>query len=242
MSATMKTNSALIGIFLIGSLTSSGAGFEKSKIKGSSGRDLAYFLLRPVATEAGKKHPLVLALHGAGGRKAKDWVKNCYANKVLSSVTMRKKYPCYVVAPNVTGKDNWTGDRLADVFELVGQLQKKFPIDADRIYVTGQSMGGYGTFAAIVSRPKFFAAAVPVCGGNRPANAKAIAKVPIWVFHGEKDTRVPVARSREMVDALRKASGTPKYTEFPGVGHGAWTPAYDKGELWKWMFAQRKGT
>ena len=234
----MKTNSALIGIFLIGSVASFGAGFEKSKIKGSSGRDLAYSLLKPVATEAGKKHPLVLALHGAGGRKAKDWVKNCYANKVLSSETMRKKYPCYVVAPNVTGKDNWTGDRLADVFELVGQLQKKFPIDADRIYVTGQSMGGYGTFHLLAQEPKLFSAGIPVAGGGNPGAVRDYKKVALWVFHGAKDPVVPVSQSQAMVEALKKARSEVKYTEFPDADHGIAGNVYNDEKVHEWLFEQ----
>ncbi|MEM7012387.1 MAG: prolyl oligopeptidase family serine peptidase, partial [Verrucomicrobiota bacterium] len=113
-------------------------------------------------------------------------------------------------------------------------------IDSKRIYVTGQSMGGFGTFAAIVQRPDLFAAAVPVCGGHQPENAEKIAGVPIWVFHGAKDTGVPVKLSRDMVEAIRKAGGDPKYTEYPNVGHNAWTPAYATAELWEWVFEQRK--
>ncbi|MFP6904279.1 MAG: prolyl oligopeptidase family serine peptidase [Verrucomicrobiota bacterium] len=215
-------------------------GFEKTEFKTPSGRAIRYLKLDPAKMEPGKQYPLVLALHGAGGRGQRNWEKNCYANAVLAKPGMREKYPCFVVAPTVDRGQSWSGDRLRDVFELIGKLQQDLPVDPDRVYVTGQSMGGYGTFQALVERPKLFAAGAPVCGGNNPANAGKISAVPIWIFHGAKDTAVPVTRSREMVEALKKAGGEPKYTEFPKTGHGAWTPAYNSAALWAWMFSQRR--
>lgn len=214
--------------------------FEKTEFKTASGRGLRYAILRPTKVDTDRKYPLVITLHGIGGREAKNWERNCCANSVLAKPAMREKYPCFVVAPTCDKRSFWAGERLADVFELVEHLQKELPVDSDRTYVTGQSMGGYGTFAAIVNRPKLFAAAAPVCGGNNPANAAKIAPIPIWIFHGAKDGTVPVARSREMVEAIRKAGGKPKYTEFPNVRHAAWTPAYANEELWQWMFNQRR--
>jgi predicted peptidase len=212
---------------------------EKREFKTASGRTLRYAIFYPIATDTDTKYPLVITLHGIGGRGAQNWERNCYANTVLAKPEMRTKYPCFVVAPTCDKPSFWAGEPLAAVFELIDRLQKVLPIDPDRIYVTGQSMGGYGTFAAIVQRPNLFAAAVPVCGGNKSANAPKIAHVPIWVFHGAKDGTVPVARSREMVEAIEKAGGKPKYTEFPTVGHAAWTPAYENNDLWEWIFNQR---
>jgi predicted peptidase len=101
-------------------------------------------------------------------------------------------------------------------------------------------MGGYGTWHALALRPGFFAAAVPVCGGADLKSAEKIKDVPIWVFHGDKDNAVPVARSREMVEALKKAGGSPKYTEYPGVGHNSWDKAYADPEMFAWLFAQKR--
>lgn len=215
-------------------------GFEKTKYQSDSSRTLDYALLKPQKVEAGKKYPLVLALHGAGGRGNKNWQRNCLANNVLSRPDMRTRYPCFILAPTVPKQGSWRGESLDDVLELVGKLLKKLPVDPGRVYVTGQSMGGYGTFEAMARRPGLFAAGAPVCGGNQASNAKKMASIPIWVFHGEKDRVVPVARSREMVEAIKKAGGKPRYTELPGVRHNAWTPAYNNAELWKWMFAQER--
>jgi len=213
---------------------------EKTTFPATSGRSLRYWILRPAETGAKREYPLVITLHGIAGRGARNWERNCYANSVLAKPAMRKEYPCFVVAPTVEKPRFWTRGPLADVFDLIEHLKKELPVDPDRIYITGQSMGGYGTFEAIVRRPDLFAAAAPVCGGNSPTNAKKIAHVPIWVFHGAKDPTVPVARSREMVEAIQKAGGKPKYTEFPNVRHAAWPPAYNNQDLWRWMFKQNK--
>lgn len=112
-------------------------------------------------------------------------------------------------------------------------------VDKNRIYVTGLSMGGFGTWDIIVRRPKLFAAVVPICGGDE-AQAARIARIPIWAFHGGKDRTVKPLRSRNMVDAIKKAGGKIKYTEYPKVGHFAWTPAYRDPEMFAWLFAQKR--
>ena len=212
----------------------------KTTFQAASGRGVRYWILSPAEVGADRKYPLVVTLHGIAGRGARNWERNCHANSVLAKPAMRKEYPCFVVAPTIDKPNFWTAGPLADVFDLIEHLKKELPVDSGRIYVTGQSMGGYGTFEAIVQRPDLFAAAAPVCGGNKPVNAKRIAHIPIWVFHGAKDRVVPVARSREMVEAIRKAGGKPQYTEFPNVRHAAWPPAYNNEDLWRWMFKQNK--
>ena len=124
--------------------------------------------------------------------------------------------------------------------ELLDALPKEFSIDRKRIYVSGLSMGGYGTWDILARRPEHFAAAAPVCGGADEATAAKIAKIPVWAFHGAKDTVVKPSRSQNMIAALKKAGGTPKYTEYPDEGHGSWCPAYRNPELFKWLFAQKK--
>ena len=123
---------------------------------------------------------------------------------------------------------------------MVDAMQKEFSIDADRIYVTGLSMGGFGTWDVIQRHPERFAAAVPICGGGDPAHAEQIAQVPIWAYHGDNDAVVKVERSRDMIAAIKDSGGTPRYTELPGVGHDSWTAAYTSPDLYAWMFAQTR--
>lgn len=128
--------------------------------------------------------------------------------------------------------------RLA--LELTDATLKELPIDPERVYVTGLSMGGYGTFDALVRRPDLFAGAIAVCGAGDPSKAKSIAHIPVWAWHGDKDTAVPVQGSRDMVEALKKAGATPKYSELAGVGHNSWSPAYADKDFWPWLLAQKR--
>lgn len=193
---------------------------------------LQYKLIPPTTIEEGTEYPLVLCLHGMGG--------GTHAEAVLAK---RKTDPCFVLVPRIDSKEmSWTWNRtlgMPYVFEAIDAFVKQYPIDTDRIYVTGQSMGGRGAWGAIAMRPDFFAAAVPVCGGWKTEDATKIKDIPVWVFHGDADAVVPVKFSREMVKAIQDVGGKPKYTEFEGVNHNSWVNAYDTEELWEWMFAQR---
>lgn len=219
-------------------------GFRNSVFQGPDGRTLRYALLKPTGLEQGKRLPLVVALHGVGGRGKDKWVGNCFANGVLAKAAMRKKFPCFVLAPTVKKTEKWGGDPIVDLIALIEKLSKDLPIDADRIYITGQSMGGAGTYAAIFVKPDLFAAAVPVCGRSSVEDgvglAKKIARVPIWSFCGDRDARVRVESNREIFKALKNAGGSPKYTEYPKVGHNAWTPTYNNEAVWTWMFEQKR--
>jgi len=172
----------------------------------------------------------------------------------FSSDENRNEFPCFVVAPQCPEGKRWVevdwGDDRHDfddrpsetmqlVIELLAALPKEFSIDADRLYVTGLSMGGFGTWDIISRFPDKFAAAAPVCGGGDEKLAGKIAGVPIWAFHGDKDTVVKPSRSRNMIAAIKEAGGRPRYTEYEGVGHDSWVRAYADPELMKWMFAQR---
>jgi predicted esterase len=126
------------------------------------------------------------------------------------------------------------------VLDALAATQKAYHIDPARIYVTGLSMGGYGTWDIIARKPNLFAAAVPVCGGGDPATAPKIARVAVWAFHGGNDGVVPTVRSRLMIDALKAAGAAPRYTEYPGVGHDSWNKAYADPELVEWLFAQHR--
>ena len=215
-------------------------GFVQTEYKDSKGTQLRYAILKPAKIKDETKYPLVVSLHGSGGRGSKKWQGNCAANKVLSQPAMRQKYPCYIIAPTVNRNQRWSGAPLTALIELIKTSLKKHPIDPARIYVTGQSMGGAGTYSAILKEPHLFAAAVPVCGRGQPDLAKKIVHLPIWIFHGEKDSVVPTRHSQEMVEALKKAGGKPIYTEYAGVRHNSWTPAYAEEKLWAWLFEQKR--
>lgn len=230
---------------------------EKKVYQDADGKTLPYRLFVPKDYDANRKYPLVLFLHGAGER-GDDNEKQLLHPDVLNLVTAKHaaKHPCFVVAPQCPAGAKWvdvnwwqkphhqTPDKPAEsarlTLELLDALAKQYSIDANRIYVTGLSMGGYGTFDLLVRRPDYFAAAVPLCGGADDARAKDFAHVPLWIFHGDKDGAVPVDRSRSVVEALKKAGAEPKYTEYKGEGHLIWKRAYAEPELAEWLFAQAR--
>jgi len=224
----------------------------------TAGTTLPYRLLVP-AGHVGKKLPLFLAMHGAGGRgddNEKTIKHSPWALHTMASESVQKANPCIVVAPQCPNGKRWvdvnwnkcvystediaiTAEQTA-VFELLQAVIKKTDADPARIYVGGFSMGGYGTWDLIGRFPDTFAAAVPVCGGAPTNTAKAMKDVAVWAFHGDKDTVVPPKGSEAMVEALKKAGGAPTYTVFEGVGHNAWTPAWTKPDLVQWLFEQKK--
>ena len=214
--------------------------------KDAGDAELKYGWLAPLRASAGEKYPLVICLHGAGGAVR--------ASAVLARPEMREKYPAFVMVPAAdlpftwamndairrAGKPAPSAEKLPVLIAAVRALLKTEAIDPARIYITGQSMGGVGSWGAIARHPELFAAAVPVCGAWRTEDAAKMAAVPVWAFHGETDPTVPVQFSRDLTAAITKAGGTAKYTEYPGVGHDSWTRACDEPELWPWLFAQRR--
>lgn len=234
-------------------------GFEGRMFKNDKDEALGYQFLLPQAVAENRagdeKFPLVIFLHGAGERGTDLSKVLIHGVRTFATDEMRKKHPCFVIAPQCPAEKKWVevdwsldshtmpetnSDSLRLTLELVESLQKRFPIDANRLYVTGLSMGGYGTWDLIQRFPDRFAAAAPVCGGGDPAHAKRIAKLPVWAFHGAKDTAVKPVRSREMIAAMKSAGGEPNYTEYPDVSHNSWVNAYGTPELYDWMFAQKR--
>jgi predicted peptidase len=123
---------------------------------------------------------------------------------------------------------------------LLDSVTRHYRVDKKRVYLTGLSMGGYGTWALAAAHPEKFAAIAPICGGGNPADAPKLAKLPIWVFHGGKDTTVPLQRSQEMVDAIKSAGGDPKFTIYPDAGHDSWTETYNNPEFYQWLLSQAR--
>src|SRR5262249_6046448 len=132
--------------------------------------------------------------------------------------------------------DSSDGERAMRVLDVV---MKQYKVDPKRIYLTGLSMGGMGTWSLAVKHPDKWAAIVPICGRGDPKQAATIKHIPCWCFHGDADKAVPVTGSREMIDALKAAGGNPKYTEYPDVGHNSWDKAYGTPELYEWLLKQQ---
>jgi predicted peptidase len=228
---------------------------EKKTFTDAKGGKLPYRLMKPEGYDARKKYPLVVFLHGAGERGDDNEQQLLHGVAEFARAENREKYPCFLVAPQCPKDQKWAdvdwsseSHKIAKepsepgrlVLELIAALEKEYGIDARRIYLTGLSMGGYGTWDLLARRPDLFAAAVPICGGGDEAMAAKIAKVPVWVFHGDRDPAVKVTRSRNMVKALEEAGGHPRYTEYAGVAHNSWDRAYGDPEMMKWLFEQKK--
>lgn len=228
---------------------------DKAVYEDATGKRLPYRLLKPLDIEAGNTYPLVVFLHGAGERGNDNEKQLVHGVPQFAAKETREKYPCFLIAPQCPVEQKWVevdwgarthsqpkemGDAGRMVLELIAQTMKDKPIDSKRVYITGLSMGGYGTWDLIARKPDLFAAGAPVCGGADESTAKKIKDMPIWVFHGGKDGVVKPARSRNMVEALKQAGGKPKYTEYPEVGHNSWVNAYKDPEFYKWLFTQKR--
>ena len=217
---------------------------------------LPYRLWVPKDYDAAKKYPLLVYLHGAGERgldNEKHIAKNG-APKLIGD--LQEKQACFVLAPQVPDGKRWVevhwGEKEAHkmpgepsepmrlLMQLLDELPKDFSLDANRFYLTGLSMGGFGVWDLLVRRPQMFAAAIPICGGADNDTAQQIKHIPIWTFHGDVDTVVWPARTRDMVGALQALNAPVKYTEYPGVGHNSWDKAYAEPGLFDWLLAQRK--
>jgi predicted peptidase len=229
---------------------------SKGIFKGTVGT-IPYQLLGPKSIEEGKVYPLVLCLHGAGGRGNDNKGRGSQAFRELRRLVHRGKLNAFLLMPQCPKGKKWVNvewrdgsyeldkvpqsDELKLVTELLKDVLAKRPVDKARIYVTGQSMGGFGSWDMVMRYPNLFAAAVPVCGSGDSRFTAALVDMPIWAFHGAKDTTVPVSGSRDMVKALRELNNKRlKYTEYPDVGHNSWQPTWKEEELIPWLFKQKR--
>lgn len=227
--------------------------FEAGHVTGST---VSYRLLHPVSPRPGTRYPLVLFLHGAGERGDDNQVQVRYLPTWMAEAERRRRYECFLVAPQCPAGRLWVetpratdraaprqppGPILQAVIDMLDELTARLPVDTNRLYITGLSMGGFGSWELGTRLAERWAAVAPICGGGDELYADRLRDVPVWAWHGAKDDVVPVDRSRRMIEAIRAAGGTPLYSELPGVGHDSWTPAYTgpKGLL-DWLFAQRR--
>jgi predicted peptidase len=199
---------------------------------------LGYLLYLPDAYATGDADwPLVVFLHGAGERGDDlELVKKHGPPKLIAH---GEKLPFIVVSPQCPAGGWWT-NQVEALDALLDMVVRRCRVDEERIYVTGLSMGGFGTWALAFAQPDRFAAIAPICGGGDPDAAERIAHLPVWVFHGARDNVVDLEESRAMVDALKAAGGAPRFTVYPDAGHNSWTATYENQELYDWLLRQRR--
>lgn len=197
-----------------------------------------YWLFLPEGYgERQQQWPMILFLHGAGERGSDlKKVKKHGSPKIVEN---RKDFPFIVVSPQCP-KDDWWTDKVEVLINLLDDIVARYDVDTERIYLTGLSMGGYGTWDLSCRYPERFAAIAPICGGGSLGRACNLKNVPVWAFHGAKDKVVPVARSAEMVNAVKACGGDAKLTVYPDTGHDCWTVTYDNKELYDWFLEHRK--
>ncbi len=197
---------------------------------------MQYLLYLPSDYEINKQDlPLIVFLHGSGERGDNlELVKTHGPPKLIEQGL---KFPFIIVSPQCPGNTRWSVEHL-DV--LLDELCSLYRVDEDRIYLTGLSLGGYATWEMAAVYPDRFAAIAPICGGGDPRKADVIKHIPAWVFHGAKDNAVPIKRSQEMVDALKKAGADIKFTVYPEAGHDSWTESYINPELYEWFLKYSK--
>lgn len=244
--------------------------FAEKTFRDAGGNILPYRIMAPTnfrfessgveSTPSNKERfPLVLFLHGAGERGNDNQKQLIHGAQEFAKASRREEYPSFVVFPQCPTSERWVesdwnlqsgrgefpevpSGAMNLTLQLIDELVQDLPVDPKRIYVTGLSMGGMGSWYAAASKPARFAAMLEVCGGGDPSWADRYAGIPIWAFHGQADTVVPVIRGREMIQSLGGAGHWPelRYSEYPGVGHNSWTQTFERDDVYRWLFSQRK--
>lgn len=222
----------------------------------SEGLVLPYRIYVPETTNTSQKVPAVLFLHGAGERGTNNVAQILHCIPQLMRYVIDGGHPAVVIVPQCPTDMQWVNapwgaqshimpekpsKPMQAVIEMFEKEIAAAPVDRSRLYVSGISMGGYGTWDLLQRLPDMFAAGMPICGGGDANLASRLINIPIHVVHGEKDGAVPVTRSRSMVEAIKAAGGQKiTYLERPGEGHGVWTPTYNDAANLDWLFSQAK--
>ncbi|WPP51382.1 carboxylesterase family protein [Catalinimonas niigatensis] len=219
--------------------------FESKTFTDSKDNSLDYLFMKPLEYDSTQNYPLVICLHG-GPKSAK--LKRVIVTEpapLLSKPLNREKYPAFLFVPQAPPGKSWGGMPYAQpidalLMETIDALKAEYEIDENRIYLTGISMGGFGTWYLAGTHADMFAAAIPMCGIGDTALATEMVDIPVWAFHGSEDKNVPVSGSRNMIAAIKEAGGDPKYTEFPEVAHHVWPHVQETEGVLDWLFAQKR--
>jgi len=243
-------------IFFLGSITNAVSQvsiFSHEKYISTTGDTLQYRQL-VCDYDTISKYPLVIFLHGVGENGNDNEAQLKWGVMDFASTENMKLYHPIVIAPQCPHDMSWSNfsfdgsltlqptptKPMQLLIELINQTIKNLPVDPNRIYITGLSSGGFGTFDAISRYPNLFAAAVPICGAGDVSKAQDIAHIPIWMFHGALDDAVNPGADQNMVKALTKAGAHPGFTQYPETGHFAWLAAYSDPMMMAWLFKQHK--
>jgi predicted peptidase len=189
-------------------------------------------------SEANDKWPLILYLHGMGERG--DNTELLKKNGLVRELEEGREIPFIVVSPQCSEYSFWNFEQES-LIALIDEIIENYSVDEDRIYLTGLSMGGFGTWNLAMKYPNKFAAIAPICGGGLDTMTYLIKDLPVWAFHGEKDDVVPVEMTKDMVEALKEYGGNAKLTLYPEAKHDSWTETYKNEELYKWFLEHRRG-
>jgi predicted peptidase len=196
-----------------------------------------YLLYLPTdyGKEPDKKWPLIVFLHGSGERG-----ENINDVKVNGppKIVEKRYMPFVVLSPQCPAGQWW---RPEEVMAVTDEIIAKYKCDPDRVYLTGLSMGGFGTWDTAIAYPDRFAAIAPVCGGGNPFRAPELKNVPVWAFHGELDRAVPISQTANMVSVLQQVGGKVRFTRYPLAQHDCWTITYDNRELYTWFLQHKRG-
>ncbi|WP_439621872.1 prolyl oligopeptidase family serine peptidase [Gemmata sp.] len=217
-------------------------GFIDKTFKNADGTTSPYVVFVPKDYDGKKEYPVILFLHGAGETKTEKKGGKLPVEVGLGPAIKKreKDFPFLVVIPRAEGF-GWGAEspNAKRALAMLDEVAKEYKVDPKRQYLTGLSMGGMGTWSIATAAPDRFAAIAPVCGRGDPKAAEKLKNLPVWAFHGDADTAVKVEGSREMIEAIKKAGGSPKYTEYPKVGHNSWDAAYGTGDLYTWLLEQK---
>ncbi len=224
------------------------------------GKSYPYVVYVPRDFDRSGRWPVILFLHGAGERGA-DGLKPTQVGMGTAIRFNSERIPALVVFPQAPDETRWLGEPAGAAMAALDRSIAEFNGDPARVYLTGLSMGGYGTWYLATAHPERFSALVVICGGivAQPTassvrrspltenaadpyafTANAVRATPVWIFHGAVDPVIPVTESRRMYDALKKAGADVRYSELPGIGHNAWDAAYGNPDLWLWLFGQHR--
>lgn len=219
------------------------AGKQVEAVLDDPSGDMGYLLYLPSAYEQdpNKLWPLVLFLHGRGESDGPLSLVAKWGPPLMAA--KGEDLPFILVSPQCPADGSWSDEtRQGQLDRLLNHVVQNLRVESSRIYLTGLSMGGYGSWTLAANHPDRFASVIPVCGGGNPEDASKLKDIPIWVFHGDQDTAVPIAESVEMVEAIKAAGGEKiRFTTLEHVGHNSWSSAYALPELYSWMMEHQSG-
>ncbi len=198
--------------------------------------EMQYIIRYPENYQAGEKYPVILFLHGAGTRS--NDIRVLAGNSFFRLTAAHEDFPFVVVAP-LCHSETWF-DQFETLKRFVTMVQGAAFTDPDRFYLTGKSMGGYGSWQLASSMPEVFAAAIPICGGGMYWDAGRLKNLPIWAFHGDIDPTVLTEESVKMVEAVNKKGGNARLTIYPNTKHDSWTATYSNNEVFQWLLTHRR--